>query len=121
LIVGEHCGEVVCAYGLSKAEGIREYGGRHPSLFLRRREEDAVQTDDIDDLVRAILFFEDLEDLGEPLQLCLDVLLTNGNPSGPWTLIDDEDAKQEVEVWFTNPDLVYLSLARHPQVMQGLY
>jgi ribonucleotide monophosphatase NagD (HAD superfamily) len=26
-----------------------------------------------------------------------------------------------VEVWFTNPDLVYLSLARHPQVMQGLY
>eukprot|EP00580_Thalassiosira_gravida_P016975 CAMPEP_0201665202 /NCGR_PEP_ID=MMETSP0494-20130426/6425_1 /ASSEMBLY_ACC=CAM_ASM_000839 /TAXON_ID=420259 /ORGANISM="Thalassiosira gravida, Strain GMp14c1" /LENGTH=355 /DNA_ID=CAMNT_0048144113 /DNA_START=64 /DNA_END=1131 /DNA_ORIENTATION=- len=121
LIVGENCGEVARAYGLTKAEGLREYGRRHPSLFPRRREEDAVQTDDVDDPVRAILFFEDPEDLGESLQLCLDALLTNGNPSGPRTLIDDEDAKQEVEVWFTNPDLVYSGLARHPRVTQGSY
>mmetsp|Transcript_13058 Transcript_13058/g.23607 ORF Transcript_13058/g.23607 Transcript_13058/m.23607 type:complete len:357 (-) Transcript_13058:49-1119(-) len=121
LIVGEHCGEVARAYGLTKAEEIREYGRRHPSLFPRRREEDAIPIDDADDPVRAILFFEDPEDLGEALQLCLDVLLTNGNPSGPRVLIENEEAKQEVEVWFTNPDLVYSGLATHPRVTQGSY
>mmetsp|Transcript_54153 Transcript_54153/g.115063 ORF Transcript_54153/g.115063 Transcript_54153/m.115063 type:complete len:355 (-) Transcript_54153:39-1103(-) len=121
LIVGEHCGEVARAYGIAKAEGIREYGRRHPSLFPRRREEDAVQVDDVDDPVKAILIFEDPEDLGESLQLCLDVLLTNGNPSGPRVLIEDKNANQEVEVWFTNPDLVYSGLARHPRLTQGSY
>lgn len=121
LIVGEHCGEVARAYGLTNAEGVREYGRRHPSLFPRRREEDATPTDDSDDPVKAILFFEDPEDLGEALQLCLDVLLTNGNPSGPRVLIDDENAKQEVEVWFTNPDTVYSGLAKHPRLTQGSY
>lgn len=119
LIVGESCGEVARAYGLAKAEGIREYGERHPSLFPRRREKEAIHVDDVDDPVKAILVFEDPEDLGESLQLCLDVLLTNGNPSGPRVLIEDEDAKQEVEVWFTNPDLVYSGLARHPRLTQG--
>ena len=121
LIVGENCAEVARAYGLHKAEGVREYGKRHPSLFPRRREEDAIQTDDMDDPVKAILVFEDAEDLGESLQLCLDVLLTNGNPSGPRVLVDNEDAKQEVEVWFTNPDLVYSGLAVHPRLTQGSY
>ncbi|KAL7527671.1 hypothetical protein ACHAXR_002072 [Thalassiosira sp. AJA248-18] len=121
LFVGEHCGEVARAYGLTKAEGVREYGRRHPSLFPRRREEDAIQIDDADDPVKAILFFEDPEDLGEALQLCLDVLLTNGNPSGPRVLIDEEDAKQDVEVWFTNPDIVYSGLAKHPRLTQGSY
>ena len=117
----EHCGEVARAYGLTNAEGVREYGRRHPSLFPRRREEDATPTDDSDDPVKAILFFEDPEDLGEALQLCLDVLLTNGNPSGPRVLTDDENAKQEVEVWFTNPDTVYSGLAKHPRLTQGSY
>ena len=121
LIVGENCAEVARAYGLHKAEGVREYGKRHPSLFPRRREKDAIQIDDTDDPVKAILIFEDAEDLGESLQLCLDVLLTNGNPSGPRVLVDDEDAKQEVEVWFTNPDLVYSGLAVHPRLTQGSY
>ena len=121
LIVGENCADVARAYGLHKAEGVREYGKRHPSLFPRRREEDAIQTDDMDDPVKAILVFEDAEDLGESLQLCLDVLLTNGNPSGPRVLVDNEDAKQEVEVWFTNPDLVYSGLAVHPRLTQGSY
>jgi len=121
LIVGENCADVARAYGLHKAEGVREYGKRHPSLFPRRREEDAIQIDDTDDPVKAILIFEDAEDLGESLQLCLDVLLTNGNPSGPRVLVDDEDAKQEVEVWFTNPDLVYSGLAVHPRLTQGSY
>lgn len=121
LIVGENCADVARAYGLHKAEGVREYGKRHPSLFPRRREQDAIQTDDTDDPVKAILIFEDAEDLGESLQLCLDVLLTNGNPSGPRVLVEDEDAKQEVEVWFTNPDLVYSGLAVHPRLTQGSY
>lgn len=121
LIVGEHCAEVARAYGLTKAEGVREYGQRHPSLFPRRREEDAIQIDDAEDPVKAILFFEDPEDLGEALQLCLDVLLTNGNPSGRRVLIENEEAKQEVEVWFTNPDLVYSGLAAHPRLTQGSY
>lgn len=121
LIVGEHCGEVARAYGLGRAEGVREYGQRHPSLFPRRREEDAIKIDDADDPVRAILFFEDPEDLGEALQLCLDVLLTNGNPSGPRVLLENEKVKQEVEVWFTNPDLVYSGLAMHPRLTQGSY
>ena len=51
----------------------------------------------------------------------VDVLLTNGNPSGPRVLVDDIDAKQEVEVWFTNPDLVYSGLAVHPRLTQGSY
>lgn len=51
LIVGENCAEVARAYGLHKAEGVREYGQRHPSLFPRRREEDAIPTDDSDDPV----------------------------------------------------------------------
>ena len=121
LIFGENCAGVARAYGLHKAEGVREYGKRHPSLFPRRREEDAIQTDDTDDPVKAILIFEDAEDVGESLQLCLDVLLTNGNPSGPRVLVDNEDAKQEVEVWFTNPDLVYSGLAVHPRLTQGSY
>ena len=96
LIVGENCSGVARSYGLHKAEGVREYGQRHPSLFPRRREQDAIQTDDKDDPVKAILFFEDSEDLGEALQLCLDVLLTNGNPSGPRVLVDNKDTTQEV-------------------------
>eukprot|EP00571_Detonula_confervacea_P010061 CAMPEP_0172304004 /NCGR_PEP_ID=MMETSP1058-20130122/5466_1 /TAXON_ID=83371 /ORGANISM="Detonula confervacea, Strain CCMP 353" /LENGTH=351 /DNA_ID=CAMNT_0013015053 /DNA_START=25 /DNA_END=1077 /DNA_ORIENTATION=- len=121
LIVGEHCGEVARAYGLTKAEGIREYGQRHPSLFPRRREEDAIPIDDAGDPVKAIMFFEDPEDLGEALQLCLDVLLTNGNPSGPRVLIEKEETKQDVEVFFSNPDLVYSGLATHPRLTQGSY
>jgi ribonucleotide monophosphatase NagD (HAD superfamily) len=121
LIVGEHCGEVARAYGLTKAEGTREYGKRHPTLFPRRREHDAVLTDDADDPVKAILVFEDSEDLGEALQLCLDVLLTNGNPSGPRVLVENEEVNQEVEVWFTNPDIVYSGLATHPRLTQGSY
>ena len=121
LIVGENCSGVARSYGLHQAEGVREYGQRHPSLFPRRREQDAIQTDDKDDPVKAILFFEDSEDLGEALQLCLDVLLTNGNPSGPRVLVDDKDTKQEVEVWFTNPDLVYSGLATHPRLTQGSF
>lgn len=122
LIVGEHCAEVARAYGLPKAEGIREYGRQHPSLFPRRREvDDPEVSDDADDPVKAVLFFEDPEDLGETLQLVLDVLLTNGNPSGPRVLLTDENAQQEVEVWFTNPDLVYSGLANHPRLTQGSY
>ena len=43
------------AYGLHKAEGVREYGQRHPSLFPRRREEDAIPTDDSDDPVVSLI------------------------------------------------------------------
>lgn len=121
LIVGERCGEVARAYGLARAEDVREYGRRHPSLFPKRRETDAVAVDDADDPVKAILFFEDPADLGEALQLCVDVLLTNGNPSGPRVLVDDAEARQEVEVWFTNPDMVYSGLAAHPRLTQGSY
>ena len=121
LIVGERCGEVARAYGLARAEEVREYGQRHPSLFPRRRETDAVEVDDANDPVKAILFFEDPDDLGEALQLCLDVLLTNGNPSGPRVLVENNEARQEVEVWFTNPDLVYSGLATHPRLTQGSY
>ena len=120
LIVGEDCAPVARAYGLIKAEGVREYCVRHPSLFPRRREADAAAVDDSNDPVKAILVFEDPEDLGEALQLMLDVLLTNGNPSGPRVLLD-LDAKQDVECWFTNPDLVYSGLATHPRLTQGSY
>ncbi|KAL3803800.1 hypothetical protein HJC23_003962 [Cyclotella cryptica] len=122
LIVGENCAEVARGYGLTKAEGIREYCRRHPTLFPRRREADDTNliVDDSDDPVKAILFFEDPEDLGEALQLMMDVLLTNGNPSGPRVLLNGE-VKQEVEVWFTNPDLVYSGLAQHPRLTQGSY
>eukprot|EP01082_Thalassiosira_pseudonana_P007422 g6930.t1 g6930 contig23:1507484-1508508(+) len=90
--------------------------------FPRRREvDDPEVSDDADDPVKAVLFFEDPEDLGETLQLVLDVLLTNGNPSGPRVLLTDENAQQEVEVWFTNPDLVYSGLANHPRLTQGSY
>ena len=152
LVVGEHCGEVARSYGLTKAQDVREYGRRHPSLFPRRREvEDPPLVDDANDPVRAVLFFEDPEDLGEALQLVLDVLLSNGNPSGPRVLLENDEAKQEVEVWFTNPDLVsysqfvlwfleiclnwlnlvslsnmflpqvYSGLATHPRLTQGSY
>ena len=120
LIVGENCARVARSYGLQRAEGIREYCVRHPSLFPRRREAEANATGDSDDPVKAILVFEDPEDLGEALQLMLDVLLTNGNPSGERVLLK-ADVEQQVEVWFTNPDLVYSGLARHPRLTQGSY
>lgn len=122
LVVGENCADVARGYGLTKAEGIREYCRRHPALFPRRREahDGNLIVDDSDDPVKAILVFEDPEDLGEALQLMIDVLLTNGNPSGPRVLLNVE-AKQEVEVWFTNPDLVYSGLAQHPRLTQGSY
>lgn len=120
LIVGENCAPVARDYGFIKAEGVREYCARHPSLFPRRREADAAAVDDSNDPVKAILVFEDPEDLGEALQLMVDVLLTNGNPSGPRVLLDP-DAKQEVECWFTNPDLVYSGLATHPRLTQGSF
>jgi len=127
LIVGENCGSVARSYGFAKAEDVREYGSRHPSLFPRRRTaapdeaEDGCANDDADDPVRAVLFFEDPEDLGEALQLVLDVLLTQGNPDGLRVLADDPTAVQEVEVWFSNRDLVYAGLARHPRLTQGSY
>jgi HAD superfamily hydrolase (TIGR01456 family) len=122
LIVGENCASVARAYGLSKAEGVREYCQRHSSLFPRRREvdRDVNIVDDSEDPVKAILFFEDPEDLGEALQLMTDVLLTNGNPSGPRVLLN-RNVEQEVEVWFTNPDLVYSGLATHPRLTQGSF
>lgn len=121
LVVGEGCAPVARAYGLSRAEGVREYGERHPSLFPMKRSTSATDQDDKDDPVRAIVVFEDAEDLGEALQISLDVLLTNGNPSGPRVLVDDEESEQEVQVWFTNPDLTYAGLARHPRLTQGSY
>ena len=120
LIVGEDCAHVARAYGFKRAEGVREYCLRHPSLFPRKRMTDAHVVDDSDDPVKAILVFEDPEDLGEALQLMVDILMTNGDPSGPRVLLDLE-VKQEVEVWFSNPDLVYSSLARHPRLTQGSY
>ena len=121
LVVGDGCAPVARAYGLSRAEGVREYSERHPSLFPMKRSTAATFPDDEKDPVRAIVVFEDPEDLGEALQLSLDVLLTNGNPSGPRVLVDDEDSEQEVQVWFTNPDLTYAGLARHPRLTQGSY
>jgi len=121
LVVGEGCAPVARQYGLNRAEGVREYGERHASLFPRRRSTAAKVQDDENNPVRAIVVFEDAEDLGEALQLCLDVLLTNGNPCGPRVLIKDEDSEQKVEVWFTNPDLTYAGLARHPRLTQGSY
>lgn len=126
LIVGENCGAVARSYGFVKAEDVREFGARHPSLFPRRRaaapdEAEEEDKDLTDDPVRAVLFFEDPEDLGETLQLVLDVLLTNGDPYGPRSLVDDAKSAQEVEVWFSNADLVYAGLARHPRLTQGSY
>jgi HAD superfamily hydrolase (TIGR01456 family) len=122
LVVGENCGAVARSYGFAKAEGIREYGKRHHSLFPRSRDSDPITAiaDDSDDPVRAVLFFDDPEDLGEALQIVLDVVLSNGNPSGP-RVLQEAGATQAVEVWFTNPDKVYSSLARHPRLTQGSY
>jgi len=122
LIVGENCGPVARAYGLAKALEVSEFGKRHPSLFPRRREAENPPTlDDDDGPVKAVLFFEDPEDLGEALQVVLDVILTNGDPSGKRVLVEDSTVEQEVEVWFTNPDLVYSGLATNPRLTQGSY
>lgn len=77
--------------------------------------------DDSVDPVAAVMFFEDPKDLGEVLQLALDVFLTNGDPSGPRVLLEHLEVTQKVEFWFTNPDLSYSGLAVRPRITQGSY
>ena len=51
-------------------------------------------------------------------KLVLDVLLTNGDPSGPRVLVDEAEASQGVELWFTNPDKVPCQCSHSRQIAQ---
>lgn len=119
LIVGRNkCSEIAKEYGFNESIGVDDYARQYPSIhpfneYAPRKQK--YPNPQNDKPFKAILVMHDPRDYCQDLQICVDILSSTGWPGYEYS------EKQIIDLYMSNPDLVYSSDFPWPRFGQGLF
>ncbi|KAL0486592.1 CDP-alcohol phosphatidyltransferase class-I family protein [Acrasis kona] len=127
LIIGDHdSAKVAREYGFTNAVGVKDFFHQNPHIHAKSANKVKMSTieqsvkeyeeNNLTQPFKAVFVMHDPEDFGRDLQICMDVLLSRGSPGSPFHLDD-----QEVDLYMSNPDLLYSGTYSTPRFGQGLF
>jgi len=113
----EFCRQMAKLYGFKNVVTIEEYGRAHPILIPHKKVHQAqVISWEYEKPISAIFLLQVPADWAEALQICVDILRSDGIPGA-----DHESLDQKVKVFSGNPDLDYGALHSVPRMTLGAF
>eukprot|EP00164_Ancoracysta_twista_P001608 GFYU01002111.1.p1 GENE.GFYU01002111.1~~GFYU01002111.1.p1 ORF type:complete len:324 (+),score=49.33 GFYU01002111.1:69-1040(+) len=108
--------KVAISYGFEKVTTLPEFSRANPLLYTRaysHQEAGDPPSEYVREPVHAVLVMSEPADWAEALQVVLDIVTSDGalNPV----------AKQQVKIYFSNPDFVYADKWREPRITMGAF
>jgi len=110
------CEQVANSYGFTKVVTIEQYAA-HRSQMTPNLEELPFKKKlkvNLEEPISAIFCMHDPTLWGVSLQICLDILMSDGRP-------ENRVKSQQIPIYFSNPDIVYSDEFKYPRLAHGSF